>query len=371
MQDSFDALEYVAYLRQRWVFVGTACGIALLIALIVSVLIPKQYTATASLVIDAPAGNDVRTSTAVSSVYLESLKSYEYLASSDSLFQKALDHFHIRDSGEATSIESLKRRMLKVSKLRDTRILEISVNRPDPKQAQAIVQFLAEETVKLNQSLGREGDRDLTVDAEKQQAATREQLQKAQAAWAGLAAREPLESLEEEIKASVDLQSNVRQQMLQAQVDVAERLERQNRDDAANDFWKRDLAATRARASLLEKQSNELDRQVERKSAILAQRSAKRDALQNELQAAGTAFDSAAARLRDIRNSSGSRGERLRIIDPGIIPQRPSYPNVLLNVIAALLFAATASVLYLSIAFQGRPVAGPPPLRFAAKKADG
>jgi capsular polysaccharide biosynthesis protein len=371
MQDSFDALEYAAYLRQRWAFLCTACAVAVLFALIVSLLIPKQYTATASIVIDAPAGNDVRTATAVSPVYLESLKGYEYLASSDTLFQKALDHFHIRDSGEGASIESLKRRMLKVSKVRDTRILEISVSRPDPKQAQAIVQFLAEETVKLNQSLGHEGDRDLTTDAESQQTVAGEQLQKAQAQWAELSTREPLESLQSEIDAAVELQSKVRQQMLQAQVDVAERSEQQTPEKATSDFWKRDLAAVRAKASLLEKQSNDLNRQVEQKSALLAQRSTKRDAVLNQLRIARTAFDAAAARSREMQNTSGSRGERLRIIDSGIVPQRPSYPNISLNVFVALLFGAAASVLYLTIAFQTKPPASRQPLRFAAKKADG
>jgi succinoglycan biosynthesis transport protein ExoP len=371
MQDSFDALEYVGYLRQRWVFLSTACAVAVFIALIVSTLIPKQYTATASIVIDAPAGNDVRTATAVSPVYLESLKSYEYLASSDTLFQKALDHYHIRDSGELGTIESLKRRMLKVSKLRDTRILEISISRPDPKQAQAIVQFIAQETVKLNQGLAREGDRDLTTDAESQQTAASEQLQKAQAQWAELSTREPLESLQSEINAAVELQARVRQQMLQAQVDVTERSEQLTPDKASSDFWKRDLAAARAKASLLEKQSKDLDRQVEQKSALLAQRSTKRDAVLNQLRVARTAFDAAAARSRDMQNTSGFRGERLRIIDPGIVPQRPSYPNISLNAFVALLFGAAASVLYLTVAFQSRPPVSRRPLRFAGKTADG
>jgi capsular polysaccharide biosynthesis protein len=371
MQDSFDALEYVEYLRQRWMFLCTACVIAVLIALIVSLLIPKQYTATASIVIDAPAGNDVRTATAVSPVYLESLKSYEYFASSDTLFQKALEHFQIRDSGQGSSIESFKRRVLKVNKLRDTRILEISVSLPDPKKAQAFVQLLAEETVKLNQNLGQAGDRDLTADAEKQQAAANEQLQKAQAVWAAVTAQEPVQSFQSEIDGLVEVQSKVRQQLLQAQVDAAEILEQQMPDKEAAEFSKRDLAAARARVALLEKQARDLDRRVEQKSALLAQRSTKRDSTLSQLRAAQTAFDAATARLRDIRNTSGFRGERLRIIDPGIVPQRPSYPNTPLNVLSALAFAAVASVLYLSVTFQTRPATARRPLRFAAKKADG
>ena len=48
-----------------------------------------QYTATARIVIDPPAGTDLRAAMAVSPIYLESLRTYEQFASSDSLFQKA------------------------------------------------------------------------------------------------------------------------------------------------------------------------------------------------------------------------------------------------------------------------------------------
>jgi uncharacterized protein involved in exopolysaccharide biosynthesis len=48
------------------------------------------------------------------------------------------------------------------------------------------------------------------------------------------------------------------------------------------------------------------------------------------------------------------RGERLRLIDPGIVPQRPSSPNIGLNVIAALLVALTASLVWLSLRYAWR-----------------
>jgi uncharacterized protein involved in exopolysaccharide biosynthesis len=41
-------------------------------------------------------------------------------------------------------------------------------------------------------------------------------------------------------------------------------------------------------------------------------------------------------------------------MDPGIVPQRPSSPNVPLNVAAALLVALAASIIYLSVAFVSR-----------------
>src|SRR5271168_2373975 len=93
MYDSFDAFEYVDYLRKRWRVVAAACGAALLLSVSISLLLPKRYTATASVVIDPPGSNDPRMGTAVSAVYLESLKSYESFASSDTLFARAAEKF--------------------------------------------------------------------------------------------------------------------------------------------------------------------------------------------------------------------------------------------------------------------------------------
>src|ERR1700683_2938400 len=96
MQDSFDIYEYVDFLRTRWRFPAVACGFAIVAALATGLLLPKRYTATATILIDPPAGGDPRMATAVSTVYLESLKTYELLASNDQLFVRAAGQFHLR-----------------------------------------------------------------------------------------------------------------------------------------------------------------------------------------------------------------------------------------------------------------------------------
>src|SRR5438132_10779125 len=103
----FDAVEFVEYLRGKWRVFAISCGVAVTLALAVSLLLPKRYTARATVVIDAPAGNDPRAATAVSQVYLESLKTYESFASSDTLFLQALDHVNARDPD--STVESQKR----------------------------------------------------------------------------------------------------------------------------------------------------------------------------------------------------------------------------------------------------------------------
>ena len=67
--ESFNAEEYLGYLRRRLKFILLVCAGAGVLALGISLLLPKQYTATARIAIDPPAG-DPRASTSVSPIYL-------------------------------------------------------------------------------------------------------------------------------------------------------------------------------------------------------------------------------------------------------------------------------------------------------------
>ena len=93
----------------------------------------------------------------------------------------------------------------------------------------------------------------------------------------------------------------------------------------------------RARLAEMRKQMQDLDRQSAEREKLLATRQAHRDKLEAERKAGQAALAAIETRLRDARGESGFRGERLRIIDPGIVPERPSSPNLPLNVAAALL----------------------------------
>src|SRR5438067_7861987 len=174
-------LPVIDRLRARWRMVTVACGVAAGMALVVSLILAKEYTAVSRIVIDPPAGSDSRISTAVSPIYLESLRSYESFASSDDLFLKAVERFGLRR--EATPIDRLKKSMLKVEMPRNTRILEIHATLPDPKTAHALALYIAEETVKLNQAMSREGDQELVADAEKQATEARTRLRTIEQAW--------------------------------------------------------------------------------------------------------------------------------------------------------------------------------------------
>jgi uncharacterized protein involved in exopolysaccharide biosynthesis len=337
-----NAFEYVDYLRLHWRLIAVASVCAVVLSGAVSLILPKRYTATASIVIEPPAGNDVRTATAVSPVYLESLRTYERFADSDTLFAGAVEHFHLGSE----KIESLKQKVLKVTKLRDTKILEISATLPDPQLAQQVVSYVAEETVKLSRGESLATDREVIGEAERQSLEAKQWLDQAQQAWAENEARAPSGALQAQIDSDVDLAAKVRQSLTDARGDIAEYQEKPD--------FARELPGLRARAAELEKRGAELDNRIEQKSALVSRRNAERQKLEVELKMAQTASESSAARLRELRATAGTRGERLRVIDPGIVPQRASSPNLVLNVFAALLLTLVALAGYLTVSFSYR-----------------
>jgi len=339
MTDSFDPIEYLEFLRKRWHFTAIAVILACAVALACCLLLPKQYTAVATLIIEPP-GGDPRSATAVSSIYLESLKSYESFASSDSLFAKACKNFHLLDGETAGSLESFKRRVLRVDKLKDTKVLNLSVTLPDPVQAQALVQYLAEETVALDRGIARAGDQELLDNSRQQLEAARKELDEDRAEAASAASSEPV--LDNEVQSLEERKASAEAQRIEANMSLAESAARGDQESAA---------VNRAGVAALAADIAAMQRELEAKSATLAALRARRQRADDRLRSAEDAFERAAKRGDEASASAMFRTEQLRIVDPGIVPQRPSFPNLPLAIVGAILIAGIVCLVWLTLQF--------------------
>lgn len=314
------------------------------LALVATLLMPRQYTATARIVIDSPAGADIRSAMAVSPIYLESLKTYERFATAGGVFQKASERFGLRQLLGNRPIESLQKSVLKVEIVRNTRILEISATLPDAQRAQALARFLAESTVEMNRNIAAEGARDLVEAVTQEERLAQARLQETDAAWSRVIAEEPLEALQSDLAAAADLRSDIQQQAARAELEIAESADRARRANASMD-----PSVFQARLQELRRQLHALDRREAEQQKLLAQRMADRDKLVNARKSAEAALTAMEQRLGEARGESGYRGERLRIIDPPIVPERPSSPNLPLNLAAALLLGLLLPVVYFTL----------------------
>jgi uncharacterized protein involved in exopolysaccharide biosynthesis len=355
MTEPVDTLVYVGYIRSRWRFVGLSCLVALAVAAAISLATRREFTATARIVIEPPAGADPRAAMAVSPIYLESLKTYEQFAGSDSLFQKSSQRFQLHKVVGPQPIESLKKRVLKVGIIRNTRILEIAATIPDARKAQELAQYIAEETVSLNQSLVGRGGEDLIAGIEKQARDARARLDRDDAEWARLVAGEPIDSLQATISQAGDLRAKLGEQAANARLELADAAEREKQASSGEaELLRKEQDNARARRAELAQQIDALDRQIADQENVLAQRQSRRDTLEAQRKADQEAEAASESRLREARNDLGYRGERLSIIDPGVVPERPSSPNIALNLLAAGLLGILFPLVYLALSLNIR-----------------
>jgi uncharacterized protein involved in exopolysaccharide biosynthesis len=352
MAGTLDAFRYISYMRSRWRWIAVSCGTATALAVAASLAMPREYTATARIVIEPPAGTDLRAAVAVSPIYLESLKTYEQFATSDSLFRSAVDKFALRALVGNRPIESLKKRVLKAGLLRNTRILEISATLPDPRKAQALAQFVAESTVDLNRSLMGDGDQDLLRAMERQQQEARDRLQATEAGWAELLAHEPVAELQAETENAGTLRANLDQQLSNIDLEIADAVERARAGSSDAGQAKIEEGNARARREQLRAQVETLNRQSLEREKLLSVRMAHRDRLEAERRSGQAQLAAAETQLREARGSAPYRGERLKIIDPGIVPERPSSPNLPLNAAAAFLLGLLLPAIWLTVAMS-------------------
>lgn len=356
MADAFEPFRYIRYIGGRWRFVATSCALAVGLTAAASAMLPRRYTATARIVIEAPASADPRSAMALNPVYLESLKTYEHFAANDSLFQKAVDRFGLRSLVGATSIESLKKSVLKVGIVRNTRILEIAATLPSPATSQALAQFLAEQVVAMNQSLNAKSAHDLVTGVELQEREAQAQLDRANREWSLVSSSEPIEELQVAIQEATKLRLTLREEMARARLDLADAAGREK--EAATDDkgeLREQQSTAQARFDELGKQLAALDNETARKESLVASRAAKRERLKAELDAAQESLVVTEAQLRDARNEAGTHGERMTIIDPGVVPEQPSSPNIPLNLSAALLLGLLLPLVYLAVELNFRP----------------
>jgi capsular polysaccharide biosynthesis protein len=335
--ESFTAREFIGHARARARFILLVCASAGVLALIASLLIPKEYTARASLVIDPPAGSDPRMSVTASPVYFESLRAYETLASGDSLFLRAAEKFHLRDG----PLETLKRRVLRVTKLRETKILEIAVTLHDPAQAQAMAQYLAEETVAANRDSNARGEREMLAEAQKNADTARQRLDEAQEEWREFSVKRPIEGLRSEMEALGETRYRIRRNLVDSRAELAEAAVR-----------KEEEREIQARVESLEKQDAELEGRIERSAAALSDRESRGDGLEAKVRETRTAYEAAATHVRELEAAEGTRSDRLRLIDPGVVPEKASFPLTGLNVALAIGIAFLACFAYLALTFR-------------------
>ncbi|MGD0617213.1 MAG: hypothetical protein ABSB67_06090 [Bryobacteraceae bacterium] len=356
--------ERTLYVVVRWRFLVAAVVTAGLLALGVSELMPRLYTATSTVIIDPPATNDPRTTTALNPTYLDSLTTFERYFTSDTLFQEAAQRFHL-DTGRA-GVTAVRKSVLKVSVQHQTRILEVSATLPDPKDAIVLVQYITQRSIEASREEALAGDQDSLRNVTEDMDRARSRLEAARSAWEQVAHDDTPETLRSEVSAAISLHTETLRLHEEAVAETAQWRARAQDGDAEDRESGTILSnAAAARATEYAKREKELAGEIDTKRKLVAQKTMQHAIASAELDSAQKAYDAAFTRVRDYTALTGMHSERMHVIDPGVEPRQPSSPKVLLNTIAAALLAALIGLAWLNF-MAGMPKQRPSVVRVPA-----
>jgi uncharacterized protein involved in exopolysaccharide biosynthesis len=170
-------------------------------------------------------------------------------------------------------------------------------------------------------------------------------LRTAQQASEGAARMQSAEAIAAELENARELQLRTDTALGSARAELAELVS----GDPSRNSAERETE--RARIADLESQDRKLAGVIAAAGARVELVRQRHDAIDTEVEAARKNFEIAQTKLDEFKSAGAIRGERLDVFDPGVVPQRPSYPNTVLNVLIALLLASVLSIFCLAFRF--------------------
>jgi uncharacterized protein involved in exopolysaccharide biosynthesis len=286
-----------------------------------------------------------------------------------------MDDLHLRAPYGDASVEMLKRRILSVSRPVNATYIQIAATLPNAGDAQKLAQHIAERAVELNNSLDDQTNIAEAEAPKKILEAATARRDRLESEATQLAKRGSLEALQKEYASSAEIRTEVGRDLALARANLANYMgelqapapvspagmtpsEAVNPKGNGNDVvesqsgWLQfQISAAKFRVRDLEEQERKLLGYLNEKSSALEGLQRERESLEAELKSARTDEEGARSRLSEIEVSAPFRGVRLKILDPGIVPQRPSFPNIPLNITVAFVGSIFMALGYLAVQF--------------------
>lgn len=359
MSSPFEVMLYLRALLARWKRIATVTAVAAAVALLLTLLLPKKYDSTVTIVIQ-PASSDPRYPAVMSPVYLEYLRSYEQFFQSDGLLARLLREFNLDVPPHRYTVQSFRNSALSVTMVKNTKVLRIRVRFPDPKKAHEIALGLARLGAQTHTEINSAAEERAVRQIGKEMEQAHARLAIAQSALEKFRREsrgdEPARQVEKQLERKVQYQA----ELSQVQINLAEKeawlasLSAQpgQEPEARQQLRQQiglataEVAGLRARQKALRAALAEMEVPLARGQAALASLDLRRQELERNYDLAQNAVVSYTDRANDARLNVAARHEELQIADPGVVPSRPSSPHLLLNVLLASVLGLLGSVGY-------------------------
>jgi uncharacterized protein involved in exopolysaccharide biosynthesis len=280
-------------------------------------------------------------------VYYELLKTYETFLFNDSLLQKTIENFGLQKAPYKLNVETL-RPMLQVSLLKNTRLLEVSVEFPDAGLAADIANFFARQAVNLNEEMNARDRQRAVLFFQREMEQARHNLESSNDRLTEFNKTSGIEKRRESIRSLSGQVSEDEASLSRLKAELSERLAKrpgQMAEAAA------EVPALKAEVEISQKavlgNTRKLDRLIQENAAkegILSQ-------LSTENNLAGENYSALGKKLQEASSRVSARTIDLQQVSPALPPERPVKPRTPLNILLGAAFGFLASTL-LSLLIQ-------------------
>ena len=319
---------------------------------------PRLYRATTHLLLAESKLADIDSKT-TSFVYYEVLRSYETLINNDYLVSKTIQKLDLQKAPYELSVDSFRRRgILRVELSKNTRLLEVNVEFPNPQLAAEICNYFVNQAVAFNEELN-------SRDAEKARLFLKEQLDRAAQNMEVARNRllefnqsSAIEGLRESVRSLLAEKSENETELAALNLELTRNAAKRdslvtssrssNDPESAVQYRIVEMqsetagiqATMEARHKLLETHKPTLAR-LEKEKAL---KESKLQQLLDEYDLARESYATLSKRSQDASLNVGARSTDLKMIAPAIVPERPFKPRILLNIVLAGGFGLLLSV---------------------------
>ena len=319
---------------------------------------PRLYRATTHLLLAESKLADIDSKT-TSFVYYEVLRSYETLINNDYLVSKTIQKLDLQKAPYELSVDSFRRRgILRVELSKNTRLLEVNVEFPNPQLAAEICNYFVNQAVAFNEELN-------SRDAEKARLFLKEQLDRAAQNMEVARNRllefnqsSAIEGLRESVRSLLAEKSENETELAALNLELTRNAAKRdslvtssrssNDPESAVQYRIVEMqsetagiqATMEARHKLLETHKPTLAR-LEKEKAL---KESKLQQLLDEYDLARESYATLSKRSQDASLNVGARSTDLKMIAPAVVPERSFKPRILLNIVLAGGFGLLLSV---------------------------
>ena len=325
---TFSFTDFIRILmKNRWFIIGVTL-VVMIVTGVVSFLLPKTYKATTTLLItESKMGID-----GVLSNYFNPrfYYTFEGLVKNKDLALQAMKKFNLNKPPYDLKMETFLDQ-IHVGLVRNTRLINLSVEFRDPELAARMANFIAENAVTMNNEINEQDRRKATEFMENQVQSIAKSMEQNEKALREYKQTARIKELETDVETLLYTKADLKLRRLDARVKKAELL-------STHTEGGEETAAVKeldALISSLDKMLGEVEQELESKQKLLAERELRIESLLTLFDADQTSYRRINNRLGENPTRVSEKFQEIRIIDPAVPPYYAEWPRKKLLVIIA------------------------------------